>query len=639
MPIKNLLAAFVLFTLASQYTCQTKKTQLKTNTGFKFPHHSIDTVQNHDELLKIIASYRYKKVDTTLLKAIWKKSDLFSTGNNLDSLLKYDRLLLTSAVKSNHLNYQAKGESNLAYDFRELQQLDSAFYYYQKSKNSYLKLADSNQVGIKLFEIGKIQYRQNDFYGSKESITEALTFFNNEKDKTYQIWCWNELGNNYASLDDFENAKNNYKKAIRFEEKLVDKIKYVNNLAVLYSDNQNYPKAIELIDSIIKNLPNEYSNIEYARLVHNKAEAQWRLDNSNIIEDYAIALKIRKAENDQWGLLSSYRSLAEYYENIAPEKSIKYLDSLLYIAKKNHISKAEIEALQILFRLKPDNIVYKNRYIFLQDSLHQQELKVKNQFAYLKYQDEEEKSRLLALETETAKQEAQLAQEETQKILFLSTSALLLMGGVSLFFLLKQRHRKEKLKEVYNTEKRISQRLHDGLANDIFSLMAKVENKEQVKDTEFLDHLETIYSKTRDISHENSPVKTHEHFLEELETLIRSFHSNGVSIVTKGLGDIGWEDLSEPKCVALHRTIKELLVNMKKHSQASLISLRFSSDTKNIQIDYKDNGIGFPTKINYGMGLHNVENRIQSCGGTFTFIPKQGNGAEIRVTIPHKSRV
>ena len=638
MPIKNLLIAFVLFTLASPRTCQTKQ-RLKTNPGFEFPHHSIDTIQNHNTLSKIIASYKHKKVDTTLLRAIWKKSDLFSSQNNLDSLLKYDRLLLKTSVEGNNIYYQARGESYLAYDFRELQQLDSAFYYYQKSKNSYLKLKDSNQVGIKLFEIGKIRYRQNDFYGSKESVTEALTFFDNEKDITYRVWCWNELGNNYASLNDYENAKNNYEKAIHLEKKPSDKIIYINNLSVLYIKEHNYKKAVKLLDSTILNLPKEYNTIEYARLVHNKAEAQWRLDGSNILNDYATALKIRKAENDQWGLLSSYRSLAEYYENISPEKSIKYLDSLLSVAKKNHISKAEIEALQILFRLKPDNIAYKNRYIFLQDSLHQQELKVKNQFAYLKYQDEEEKSRLLALETETAKQEAQLAQEETQKILFLSTSALLLMGGVSLFFLLKQRHKKEKLKEVYNTEKRISQRLHDGLANDIFSLMAKVENKEQIKDTEFLDHLETIYSKTRDISHENSPVKTHQYFLEELETLIRSFHGNGISIVTKGLGDIGWEDLSEPKCVALHRTIKELLVNMKKHSQASLVSLRFSSDTKNIQIDYKDNGIGFPTKINYGMGLHNVENRIQSCGGTFTFIPKQGSGAEIRVTIPHKSRV
>ncbi|PWL38112.1 hypothetical protein DKG77_07410 [Flagellimonas aquimarina] len=584
-------------------------------------------------------SFQLKPADTIVFEEILLKSKFFEEKGNHDSVLKYDKLLMTLATETNALEYRAKGESYVGYDFREAQQFDSAFYYYQRAKNSFLELSDSTQVGRKLLNMGQLQYRQNDFYGSKESITEALQFFNKQKDKKFITWCWNELGNNYTSLNDFENAKNNYEKAINAEKNLVDKIIYINNLAILHSKNANYTKAIELLGNAIETIPEDFSEEEYARLIHNKAEAKWKLTNDNILHDYFIALKIRKNIGDKRGLLSSFIGFSEFYEHSNPDISKKYADTLIGLSKELKVPRAEIEALQILFRLKPDNIAYKNRYIFLQDSLYKEELKVKNQFAHLKYQDKEEKARLLALEAESAKQEAQLAQQETQKILFLSFSAVLLMGGTFLFFLLKQRHKKEKLKEIYNTEKHISQRLHDGLANDIFSLMARVENKERIKNTEFLDHLENIYARTREISHENSPVNIHEHFLDELKSLILTFQSDSITIVTKGLEDIQWATLSEQKCVALHRALKELLVNMKKHSQANLVGLQFSYFKKNIRLDYKDNGIGFPTDIKYGLGLQNAVSRIRSCGGTFTFTPKQGIGASIEISIPNQSGV
>lgn len=642
MPSKNLLFTLTVLILASFCACQNKSSKFEKTpeySVYKTQYHSIDSIEDQDELSKIIISLEGNKIDSILLKAIWKKSDLFSDQNSSDSVLKYDRLLLKKAMDLNNLFYTAMGESYLAYDFRELQQFDSAFYYYQKAKNSYLKLSDSTQAGKKLLEMGKIQYRQNDFYGSKESLTEALQFLNEKKDREYVIWCWNELGNNYSSLKDFKNAEENYKRAIKEENNKSDKLLYINNLAVLYSKNKEYSKAIELLRKAIDSIPNNFSKSEYARLLHNKAENEWRLNSSDVLDTYLNVLKIRKQHHDKRGLLSSYASLAEFYESSNLDLTKKYIDTLIILSRKLKIPRAETEALQLLMRIEPNEISHLVRYISLKDSMYLQELKVKNQFAFLKYQDQEEKSRLLTLEAANAKQEAQLAQEETQKILFLSTSALLVMGGISLFFLLKQRHKKEKLQEVYNTEKRISQRLHDGLANDIFSLMTKVENIEQIENDTFLDGLETIYARTREISHENSNVNTGELFSGELKSLIKTFHSNTINIITKGLEDIEWASLNEQKCVVLHRTLKELLVNMKKHSKASLVGLHFSSNNKIIKIDYKDNGVGFPTDIKYGLGLRNVVSRIRSCGGTFNFTQKSGTGVSIEISLPNKSGI
>jgi hypothetical protein len=67
---------------------------------------------------------------------------------------------------------------------------------------------------------------------------------------------------------------------------------------------------------------------------------------------------------------------------------------------------------------------------------------------------------------------------------------------------------KEKIKTSYDTEVRIA-KLHDELANDVYQTMAFVEmqdlsysyNKETL-----LDNLDTIYSRTRNISKENSTI-------------------------------------------------------------------------------------------------------------------------------------
>ncbi|WP_350293568.1 hypothetical protein [uncultured Croceitalea sp.] len=595
--------------------------------------HKIDTTSNIKLLNEIIKSYQDKISDTVLLQAIWKKSSLFNEMNKQDSVLKYDRLLLQVANNFKNLNYKAKAESYLAYDYREKQLFDSSFYYYQKAKNSYSLIKDSTQIGRKLLEMGKIQYRKNDFYGSKESITEALSFFDKIQDKKYIIWSLNELGNNYAALKDYENAASSYKRAIKMEKDFTNRILYQNNLAVLYAESNNYDNAIEILKKIIVLIPPNFKEEEYARLIHNLAEYKWKLEKTDIIKEYLRALSIRKKSGDKRGLLSSYNSLAEYFMNSNKKKSSKYADTLIRLSKKLGIPKAETDALQILMQIDPNNIRHKNRYIFLKDSLYQQELKVKTQFAKLRYDDQQEKQQLLALEAETAKQETQLAQQKTQKVIFLSLSTLLFMGGSFLYFVLRQRHKKEKLKEVYNTEKRISQELHDGLANNIFGLITKIQSKKNTPQ-EVLDSLDTIYTTTREISHKNSAIKTGHLFKEELLDLIETYQDQKTSILTKGIHTINWQHLKEQKCIVLHRSLKELLVNLKKHAKATLVSIQFQEVRNGIKVTYNDNGIGLKSATNKGIGLTHMQSRIQNLDGEFKIYTNKTRGTKIEIILP-----
>ena len=73
---------------------------------------------------------------------------------------------------------------------------------------------------------------------------------------------------------------------------------------------------------------------------------------------------------------------------------------------------------------------------------------------------------------------------------------------------------------------------------------------------------------------------------------------------------------------------------MKKHSQCSLVVIGFENKKRNIEINYSDNGIGCPERINYKKGLQNAENRILAIKGTITFETETNKGFKAKMIIP-----
>ena len=151
------------------------------------------------------------------------------------------------------------------------------------------------------------------------------------------------------------------------------------------------------------------------------------------LKHYLTFLKakaIRHKLKEYRGLLSSYTDLAEYYQNNDPNKARSYLDSLYDLSKKINSPVGQIKALKGYMLLEPENIQYKDRYIFLKDSLYQQELKVKTQFAHLKYLDEQEKKQLVALKQETATQEIKLVKSKNRTIVLVASIGFLIIIGI-----------------------------------------------------------------------------------------------------------------------------------------------------------------------------------------------------------------
>lgn len=80
--------------------------------------------------------------------------------------------------------------------------------------------------------------------------------------------------------------------------------------------------------------------------------------------------------------------------------------------------------------------------------------------------------------------------------------------------------------------------------------------------------------------------------------------------------------------------VREGFTNINKHSNASKVQLRFIENIDNWTLLLADNGQGFEPKASGGIGLMNMEERVQQLGGKIHI--STNNGFRIFITIPFK---
>lgn len=88
--------------------------------------------------------------------------------------------------------------------------------------------------------------------------------------------------------------------------------------------------------------------------------------------------------------------------------------------------------------------------------------------------------------------------------------------------------------------------------------------------------------------------------------------------------------------INLYRIFQEISNNALKHSQASSISISANIDQKSLQIIIKDNGIGFSENAvaSSGIGLLNMESRINSLNGNLYIMSNEKKGTTIHLIMP-----
>ncbi|MEN4759811.1 ATP-binding protein [Chryseobacterium sp. C39-AII1] len=514
-----------------------------------------------------------------------------------------------------------------AWDFKDKKVTDSAVINFYKAKDLFLKKNDSVGAGKCLINIGIILTEKGDYFGAQETSLDATKYFNNKNPENYDNIRsnYNNLGIASYNLKDYENAIKFYDFAINYSGSDVDIQICLNNKAKALQDNKKYNEALIIYNDILNK--RSKNNIEYARAITNLSKAKWLQNPSyNPIPEFRKALNLRLKEEDIWGQNSSYAHLSDYYiKNNKLDSALLYANKMYRVAKELKSPDDQIEALQklIVSENNDQSKKYFQIYQKLYDSISISRSKAKNQFAIIRYDVEKIK--------------AKNAENEFDILLrniILTALSLSLIGGIFWYRKRKKRLQQEKELEVKNTQLKMSKKVHDVVANGIYQVMTKIENQEHFDKDEALDELEYVYEKSRDISYEKNEIKDTQPFDEKISALIASFKNDTVNTYVAGNGKNIWENFPASSKDEVYQIIRELLVNMKKHSQASTVAFKFEKLNNSVTIHYTDNGIGISGDLIRKNGLTNTGTRIEAIQGKIIFETNIEKGLKIYISFP-----
>ncbi len=570
-----------------------------------------------------------EKNNKSTFDSIYKKVIFFSKNNKNTEGLFYSKKLLKKSLESKEIIQRAKSYYKIAEFQRKLNFKDSAFYYYNKSKKLYVQENDSIQIGRCLLNIAIIESGFGDYISSDINAINGLKYLNGKREKTIMS-SYNSLAINSKKQQLYGQAIYNYNKALSFNLSKTQKIIIKNNMANVYKELKDYSKAILIFQELLKE-PIESKKTE-ARIIDNLVHTKWlRNSNINILKELLKAKSIRENEQDNYGLMSSYNHLSDYYKKNDKSKSLLYALKSYHISKNQKSVNGQMESIDKIVALQTPqkSIKYFKEGIRLRDSLQKVNTQRQNKFAKIKYNYEEEEKQKLKFEKLAIENKLRAEQENGQKKNILIIGVLLTCGLVLLIYRRKQQHKKRILQESYNTETRIAKKLHDELGNDIFNTLTKVQNP-NIKTEEIVNDLDKIYLQTRAISHENDSIETGINFENYFRGLVSSYNSDSCNIMLKDLSSLELNNLNNEKQIVLYRVFNELFVNMKKHSKASLVVLSCKKINNDLEIIYADNGIGFKENtIVFKNGLKNMKMRIKKINGTINFENKPDKGLKV----------
>lgn len=532
---------------------------------------------------------------------------------------------------------------------------DSSFYYLSESKNISVQLKDSLEAARRLLSMSSLQYRERDFLGSESSIIEGLRLVEPLEEVFFTGLLYERLGNVMYMLERQEEARKNYLKFFELQKKIPNiKLKYEKvrldvHLAKTYEAEENYTKSIEYFNKclLVVNLKMEKA-YRYEAALEGFSYGHFMLGNKELaLKGYLEVLKSRQARGYKRGLIFSYSLLGQLHASKnETKKAIFFIKKSLRTAKELHTTKKKSENLLLLSKIVggEKGRKYLEEHTQLNDSIYKRERILKNKFTKVRYETEKKDKENIALKLENTRNQLALETERQHKIIgFLSAGVSILFIGFGASIVTNRRKKlifEAKMKQIQVREKerqRIAKSLHDEVAGDIRMLHLELTKRKQLEEAK---KLAVIKGTVRNLSHQLSSESFEKvSFKDQIINLISDFFEIDFKIKVQEIDTVNWKDVNNSIKRILFLVIRESIQNSKTHAEASAVILNFKQTKKALTLTIFDNGKGFNTASKKaGIGLKNMQERIEDVNGTFSIESALGKGTSIYIEISINGR-
>ncbi len=430
--------------------------------------------------------------------------------------------------------------------------------------------------------------------------------------------------------------------------------------AQLYHQAGQTDKAIALLDSALrlKNTDAEYGmqvrlqKLFYLPHINRGTEAQRAFEE---LKPLLLIDTLPRRRKQQIILAGGFA----YYSTKNYPKALEYLQ-LAYQEGNTLGSNERRQVIHFLshtyYRLKNYKAAYMLhlRYHDSEDSIKNNRMLTSTNELETKYRTAT-KDRMIAQERLKFQQSQQIRYRER----VMTGTALACLGLLLLLLYIRYRFIKQKkdklearqqltkmmaLMEGQETERsRVAQELHDGVNSSLaatYSYLQTVEQKYPEVRTEhhFLKMKELLLSTSdeiRAIAHNLTPhTLIREGLMPAIEIFCQNLFAALTGIEVQYYGQEQNHD--EHSKLLLYRVAQELLHNIYKHARATEIIVVVGFESRQILLTIEDNGTGISKEAQHkaGIGLANIQKRLEQRGGSLNIESEPDRGTVVHVCLP-----
>jgi len=581
-------------------------------------------------------------------------------GQSAENLAGYRNIIQSNAP------YERKINAYTEYAFQlMLRQADSALAVISKG----IALASEHHDSLNIAKLIQTKGLALNIVGKRDScayfLYQAAEIFSRHNYAEQLAWAYNDIARLYRRTNDYDKALEYYDNALGIFKRLRNSkgvgIIY-NESGVVFEGKGDFDEAIRRYNASlqIQQARNDSVGIAYALDFLSGAYLQKK--DLQHAEQYGLqALSIRNAIEDSFALAVNYSNLGDIY---AEEKNYGkaeeyYLKSNVLASRINYYDLLANNYKQISDLSKEQSqfqkaFDYLELYNSLNDSLFRIEKTKQIQELSTRYETAEKEKEIQQQQFEISKRNYYI---EAILVIFLLSSLL----AYSFYRRYRLKHEAKLQREIMtqqdlavkavieaeeNERKRIAGDLHDGVGQMMSAARMNLSalshslgfaSEDQRKNFQRITSLvDESCNEVRLVSHNMMPnalVKSGlaaaiKEFLDRIDN-----NAIKISVYTEGLDQRVNTNIE----TVLYRVIQECVNNVMKHASASMLDIALLKDDKKISVTIEDNGKGFNVAVaenTGGIGLRNIQTRIEFLKGTVEWDSSPGKGTLVAIHVP-----
>lgn len=664
----NLFLLSMLLTLF--FSCSREKLKGSMQDKIVFSKDVFDKIPNEKKeffLDSLEDRLKFEKNDTITRNLYLQISEEYFYLNNLKKSLETSKQCLELSKNGSDSLRMAKSLYYIG-DCYEDSKKDSAYYYYLLAEKIYLKIGDYDDVGRMHFNKAYVLFYDSNYVECEVEVSKALKFLEGSNKIKLIYSCNTLMGNCLEKLFNYDDALKYHKLALKNLDQMKNRrldVDEINNYSVssvinicnLYDLKGDFSLSIKELNAVLtEELKHKWPQL-YGNVLSNLAYSKMKNGDYKDVEAMFLeSLRIANQVGSQSDALYKKIHLGEFYITQRDSTgSIKVLKEAYNISLKIKHGNETLSILKLLSKSDPKNsLSYANQYIKFSDSLHNIQNKTLNKYARVEYET-------LRVEDENKSLTKNFYYTILGSLVFISLLALVLIlrhlkyRTNEIKFLKKQQKANEEIYQLLidqnkkvnaardKIKSKIARELHDGIMNKIYSVRMNLgfynSKSDQIiveKRRAYIFELQNIENEIRDISHDLSEVSFAE--TGDFELLLESLLEDqriisDVKFIYLKNKNLYWDNLNNIFKINLYRILQEIISNIHKYSQAETCKITFElSENDIVKLIVVDDGIGFNTDHNRkGIGLKNIEERVNSFGGQLFVESIIGQGVKIEI--------